>query len=216
MPRRALLVVLAAGLCWACPLLGSEEEPVAEGPTESVDRIPVVDDTGPFDPSEAVDDDDGAVVLDDTDDPTDAGAFSDEDPRRARAVEASAAKGEKSENEREKGSEPGADGEPVADEAEAAAREQHKKEEVERADESGADDDKEKVELGHNPPPEPTVESEREGGKLLDAVLELGLVAALSALLAGAFVFARSHPRSVAIGVVVVAALTAFVLLQRA
>jgi hypothetical protein len=213
--RNPLVAVLAAALCWACPILGHDEEPLAPGPVESEDRIPVVDETGPFDPSEAVDDDDGDVVLAGTDDPTDGSAFADETAGgEARAIEASA---RKDENEREKGRErdsPGAPGEPVADEAEAAAREQARKEAVERVDASGAEDDEKKVELGHNPPPEPTVESERETGKVLDVALETLLVAIVAALLSGALVFARSHPRSVLVGLVGLCLVAAFFLSQ--
>jgi hypothetical protein len=215
--RGPLVAVLAAALCWACPILGHDEEPLAPGPVESEDRIPVVDEAGPFDPSEAVDDDDGDVVLADTDDPTDASAFADEEGGgEVRAIEASAEKAERTEeaeNERRPGGgrdEPGAPGEPVADEAEAAAREQDRKEAVERVDASGAEDDEKKVELGHNPPPEPTVESERETGKVLDVALETLLVAIVAALLSGALVFARSHPRSVLVGLVGACLVAAF------
>jgi hypothetical protein len=207
----AILAVLS--LC-ACPLLGHEEEPLPEGAELSEDRIPVVDDTGPFDPSEAVDDDDGDVVLAATDDPTDASAFADETAGGdVRAREASAGKRE-NEGEKPDSDTPGAGGEPVADEAEAAAREQARTQEVEEADANGADDNEEKVELGHNPPPEPTVESEREGGKLLDIGLETLLVALAAALLSGALVFARSHPRTVIVGVLGLCLVAAFFLSQ--
>jgi hypothetical protein len=185
---RLLLALAAIGLASSCPLLGSEEEPFEGSPAEGEDRVPVVDDVGPFDPSEAVDDDDGAVVLADTDDPTDGDAFRSEDGGSPPT--------EAAENERA-GAELGSSREPVAGPAEVEAKKEQHEEQVERAEEGPGDEDQAKIELGHNPPPEPARESEPAWDEALDYALEALIVAAFAALLAAAIVFARSHPKTV-------------------
>ncbi len=184
--RGGLLPAAALALCCSCPILGSDEEPPAGAPSASMDRVPVVDDVGPFDPSEAVDDDDGPVVLAGKDDPTDQDAFEEDATEAADAAE----------NERGDG-EPGAPGEDVAQPAEVAARERERKRDLERAEEAGGDEDERKAELGHNPPPEPATESEPAWLRPLELALETLIVACVAALLSAAIVFARSHPRLV-------------------
>jgi hypothetical protein len=146
--------------------------------------VPVVDDVGAFDPSEAVDDDDGPVALADTDDPTDRDPFD----------ETAESSGEGAENERGDG-DPGTKREPVADPAEVEQREEEKTRAVERIDASAADEDELKTELGHNPPPERAVRSEGEATTVLDYALETLIVAGAAALLSAGIVFARSHAK---------------------
>ena len=200
MRRAPWLAGLTLALCASCPGLGFEEEPFEGSPTASSDRLPVVDDVGPFDPSEAVDDDDGAVVLADTDDPTDSAAFSETDAEGE-------VKTEGAENERSDG-ELGAEGEAVADPTVVAERVEERTQEIEQVEESAGDEDEQKAALDENPPPEPVAESESTGTKAMDLFLETVIVAVLAALLSAAIVFARSHVKTVAaatVGLVVVA-----------
>ena len=183
------LAGMTLALCASC--LGFEEEPFEGAPSASADRVPVVDDVGPFDPSEAVDDDDGSVVLADTDDPTDSGAFSDTDAEGE-------AKTEGGENERGD-DELGAEEEAVAEPEEVAEKEQERSQEVEQIEESAGDEDEQKAELVQNPPPEPVAESEGLGTKTLDLALEGLIVAIAAALLSAAIVFARSHAKAVTV-----------------
>lgn len=236
---RALLGgTLLALLCASCPLLGSEEEPF-EGEPASADRVPVVDDVGPFDPSEAVDDDDGAVVLADTDDPTDGAAFAEKAPEESRAseaaagteaveqaapVEAAQTQAEGTEGEKTEGAEneladgesqePGAPGEAVAAPAEVEAREEERRQEVEQAENGPGDEDEKKAEIADNPPPEPLRESEGLPNEALDFVLETLVIAAGAALISAAVVFARTHPRVILGAVFVCGVLAWFVASQ--
>jgi hypothetical protein len=177
-----LAAVLAA--CAACTFLGFEEQSFEGGPADSSDRVPVVDDVGAFDPSEAVDDDDGPVPLADTDDPTDRDPFDDTAESSGQGVE----------NERGD-AEPGTKREPVADPAEVEQREEEKSRAVERIDASAADEDELKTELGRNPPPERALRSEGPGTKALDLALEALIVAGAAALISAGVVFARSHAK---------------------
>jgi hypothetical protein len=185
------LAGMALALCPSCGLLGSGEESFEGPPSASSDRVPVVDDVGPFDPSEAVDDDDGSVVLADTDDPTDGGAFSDTAADGGSKTEAA----ENEAGDRELGTE----AEPVADPAEVAAREEEQRREVEQVERSAGDEDVQKAELAENPPPEPVTESEPAWTKALDIALEVLIVAGAAALLSATLVFARSHPKTLAV-----------------
>jgi hypothetical protein len=206
--RGLVLGNLALALCASCPMLESRQETFEGTPTQSEDRIPVVDDVGPFDPSEAVDDDDGAVELADKDDPTDREAFSDTDGGASPASEGG-------ENERA-GDEPEERGESVATPAEVEALKEERSREVERADAGAGDEDEQKEALAENPPPEPVRESEGAWAGVLDLALETLLVAGLAAVLAAAVVFARSHIKTVSIAVVVIGILAWFVSRQMA
>ena len=78
-PRRLLLAPLLAALAGACLFGGEEEGPEEPLPGAGSDNLPVVDDVGPFDPAEAVDDDDEALVeLGQADDTTDQDPYADE------------------------------------------------------------------------------------------------------------------------------------------
>ena len=80
-----LPLLAAAHACALLPGRAGEERPAREA--QAQEELPVVDDTGPFDPAEAVDDDDAPVVeLGTEDDPTDQDPFVDEPkPNEGRA-----------------------------------------------------------------------------------------------------------------------------------
>ena len=211
MSARAARVPLALA-SFALALFGSclapdEETTFTGSTTASSDRIPVVDDVGPFDPREAVDDDDGAVVLGKTRDPTDAGAFEKTNAEGAPKTDAA-------ENERKDGGKVGSKEEPIADDAQAAAREAEQARKVERAEKDGGDEDRQKAAAAENPPPEPVVDSKPMAWKAADYAFETLIVALAAALLSAAVVFARSHARTVTVAVVVLGAVAWFVVRQ--
>jgi hypothetical protein len=196
---------LALTLCTSC--LGPDEETFEGSPAAGSDRVPVVDDVGEFDPSEAVDDDDGSIVLDKARDPTDGAAFAETDAEGAPKTDAA-------ENERKDGGEVGSKEEPVADDAEAAARKAERSREVERVEENAGDEDEAKAAVAENPPPEPVVESKPLRSKAVDYALETLIVALAAASLSAAIVLARSHPRMVTVASIALGAVAWFVLKQ--
>jgi len=195
-----------AALCASCPALGPGEETFEGAPTESSDRIPVVDDIGPFDPREAVDDDDGNAALADQDDPNDGSAFANVDAHGRPAAGREGAENERTSDELDD------EREPVAEPAQVAARAEERAQEVEAVDDAGAgDEDQRKAALARNPAPEPRVDSEGLWGRAADMALETLLVALVAALFSAAIVFARSHVKTVAVGSILLGAVTWFV-----
>lgn len=237
-PRWLVPLLLLAPACALLPGGAGEEPPSRDA--EGQEELPVVDDTGPFDPAEAVDDDDAPVVAVGTEkDPTDQDPFVDEPrPDEGRADGESPAE-ERAEDEPEgraaahaadeptrTGTEPGENERERADERPAGERvaspqevreleeaRTRKLEEIARAD---GDDEEAKAELARNPPPEPLPEPDPIERAALAWVME-GLVLALVAgVLTALWRFARHYPKTVGAVALAGVALVGFFLSQSA
>lgn len=179
---RALWPLLALA-CSGCGLFGSAE------PVEDLEQVQVVSPDTPFDPRQAVDDDDeaGAGPL--------AGKQSGDRAEPTAAPEPLTGSGDDG-------------GEHIATPEEVQQLKQERQRALEQANEEGSDREA-KVELAHNPPAEQLGRAEPVGWSIADYALESLLVAIAALLVSGGVQLLKTFPRAAGLPVLGACALLA-------
>ena len=213
--------LVLAGLLTGCTLFGGGEEQAGE-----LEGLPVVADHKPFDPAQAVDDDDdlerpwsGAAATEDQD------AFEAKEPPPAevQAREASTPRGAGADatgrgarsgpRARRAAAGPSPDvptGEHVASLAEVEALRAHRRRQVESA--GGSDDAEMKRQIASNPPPEPLGPPKPAAWTALDYALEGALLGTLALAVSLLVALAQRWPKTALAIAVAAAAMIAVVL----
>lgn len=210
-PLARLLALLSLlPLSASCGLFGGEDEPV-----EGLERLQVIADDEPFDPSEAVDDADdiGESLLPGTT-REDAPAFAEDATVPAdggRAVDAPAGRpaGHGGESRRRRAPEDLPAGEDIATPAEVERRIERRRRRLEQIAAAGGSDREAKIALAHNPPAEDPGPGETSGWTAIDWVLEGVLLLLVATVLSGLIVLVRAFPKTVGLGLLAVTVLAA-------
>lgn len=213
--RRAAVLLTSVLLCTAtggCALwpFGRTEEPAAPHP-----RLAVVDDQGPFDPSEAVDDEDelGSAALDANREPSDAEPFADVTAQDARAGRDSAAADDETDEVSAPDEQPKSlpDGEHIATRTEVEELIESRKHRLRALRESRRSDAEAEAIATENPPAEAVGEHRSAPLQVLDFALESVLIVGASLVLTGVWQLAAKSPRTTILGVALLATLVTVV-----